>query len=312
MASLMLVGLVIVYLYFLLRIKEVICQDCGFIENLRKHAGGNLLIEIILWCCFIIPGLIYSIWSTSSRRYTCPSCSGHNLIPTNSPAGKMLVNKFTPQAAGQPTYEDANKKNKILKIIGIALFIIFGFWNFTNKRIEKRDIANSETKETEESEEKISSTKKSKSQKVAVIKKTNKTNRKNDLNSILALSKERYLELCSSLSSADCYSVAKAATSEDDKGKLALQLCLNGEMEKHNPCAWMFFFYDRIILDAVIKTACEERKNRQACVEHANTLAFSTTRKIENRKKGIEILTNLCSEGMKEACKSLAILKAVK
>lgn len=91
MGILVFLAILILSLYFLYRVKEVVCRDCGFVGKLSKTASGNILIEIILWCCFIIPGLIYTIWSSTSRRYRCPSCSGRTLIPTDSPVGKKLL-----------------------------------------------------------------------------------------------------------------------------------------------------------------------------------------------------------------------------
>lgn len=309
MVNIILVGLAISYLYFLLRIKEVICKDCGAIDNLRKQASGNLLIEIVLWCCLIIPGLIYSIWSASSRRYTCKSCAGHNLIPTNSPAGKMLVSKFAPQAADQPTHEDAINKNKILKIIGIALFLVFCVWNFTNKKTELREIATSEKHEVVEPVQNISEAPKSKSQ---IAKQTKKASKIKDLNSILEQSKELYMELCSSLSSDDCFSVAQKAISSDEKGKLALQLCLKGEMKTHNPCNWMSYFYDWSVVNEVTRIACEDQQNSQACLEYANNMTFFSEKNPENRKKGIDMLSKICKMGSRKACESLSLTKSIK
>lgn len=73
--------------------EEVICKDCGFHASLSKTSPGNLLIEIILWLCFLIPGLIYSAWRFSSRAYQCPACSSWSIIPVATPIGQELVRK---------------------------------------------------------------------------------------------------------------------------------------------------------------------------------------------------------------------------
>ena len=48
-------------------------------------------VELILWLCFLVPGLIYSVWRMSSYRATCPSCGSENLVPLDSPNGKKIL-----------------------------------------------------------------------------------------------------------------------------------------------------------------------------------------------------------------------------
>lgn len=61
------------------------CKTCGHTGKTESHTPGNLAIEIILWLCFIIPGLIYSIWRLSSKTAKCEKCGGKELVPTDSP-----------------------------------------------------------------------------------------------------------------------------------------------------------------------------------------------------------------------------------
>lgn len=70
--------------------KKVICKNCGFTGKLLKTRRGSTLVEVALWCCFLVPGFIYSLWRLSNRTYECPTCSGRNLIPTDSPIGGRL------------------------------------------------------------------------------------------------------------------------------------------------------------------------------------------------------------------------------
>jgi hypothetical protein len=73
---------------------KLICSNCGTIGKPKTITKGSILIEIALWLCFLIPGLIYSIWRHTTRTNGCRSCSGANLIPLNSPIGKKLVNEY--------------------------------------------------------------------------------------------------------------------------------------------------------------------------------------------------------------------------
>ena len=76
----------------------LICPHCGTRENAKTITKGSLGIEVILWLCFIIPGLIYSIWRHASRFDGCTSCGQAGLISVTSPAGSLLVEKYHPTA----------------------------------------------------------------------------------------------------------------------------------------------------------------------------------------------------------------------
>ena len=79
--------------------KKLVCTQCGYVGKPKGAIKGNGAIEIILWLFFIIPGLIYSIWRSSSRHKICPQCKSPSLIPIDSPRAKkvMLENGMTDQ-----------------------------------------------------------------------------------------------------------------------------------------------------------------------------------------------------------------------
>lgn len=76
---------------------KMICPACGSQGLPVSKTKGSLGIEIILWLCFIVPGLIYSIWRLTSRYDVCSSCQQAGMIPLNSPKGKQLVAQLTAQ-----------------------------------------------------------------------------------------------------------------------------------------------------------------------------------------------------------------------
>lgn len=71
--------------------KELICSQCGYVGNTKSYTPGSIVIEILMYCMFIIPGLIYSFWRISSRKKVCGSCGSQNLIPQDSPMGRKLL-----------------------------------------------------------------------------------------------------------------------------------------------------------------------------------------------------------------------------
>lgn len=74
-----------------------ICTSCGSMDGTKSHTKGNMAIELVLWCLFIVPGLIYSLWRVGSRSAVCASCGGSQLVKATSPVGADLMRRFHPQ-----------------------------------------------------------------------------------------------------------------------------------------------------------------------------------------------------------------------
>lgn len=76
--------------------KSEICPNCGYVGKAKKVTKGSILIEIFLWICFLVPGIIYSIWRLTSKHLACPKCGAQNLVPIDSPRGKKLQQELSP------------------------------------------------------------------------------------------------------------------------------------------------------------------------------------------------------------------------
>lgn len=73
---------------------KLYCTRCGDVNYPKKVTGGSFLIEVILWLCFLVPGIIYSIWRlTGGRTNVCRKCGGAELIPVDSPRAKAALGK---------------------------------------------------------------------------------------------------------------------------------------------------------------------------------------------------------------------------
>lgn len=109
-----------------------VCTQCGYAGASKTATKGSFLIEVVLWLCFLIPGIIYSLWRLSSRHSVCPKCGGA-LIPTDSPKGKILLEQsgVTPEqpVSWRDKQTQLNAKD-LLKWFGIALLALVGiaFW----------------------------------------------------------------------------------------------------------------------------------------------------------------------------------------
>lgn len=75
----------------------MICPNCGTRGEPKTITRGSIGIELVLWLCFLIPGLIYSIWRLTSKQLGCPSCGQQGMINISTPNGKLLVSKFADQ-----------------------------------------------------------------------------------------------------------------------------------------------------------------------------------------------------------------------
>lgn len=53
---------------------DIKCPNCGYEGKAKRIIRGSIGVEILLWCLFLIPGLIYSIWRSFSRYTGCPKC----------------------------------------------------------------------------------------------------------------------------------------------------------------------------------------------------------------------------------------------
>lgn len=70
---------------------KLLCNNCGTISEPIKVTKGSFFIELLLWVCFIIPGLVYSLWRLTTRYKACPACKESGMIPLNSPKAKQIL-----------------------------------------------------------------------------------------------------------------------------------------------------------------------------------------------------------------------------
>lgn len=71
--------------------KEMVCSQCGAVGTPVTHTPGSILIEIVLWCMFLLPGLLYSAWRMTARAKVCRECGSKQLVPPTSPVGRRLL-----------------------------------------------------------------------------------------------------------------------------------------------------------------------------------------------------------------------------
>ncbi len=68
---------------------EQICTECYHVG--KGKTPGSFLIELVLWCFMIVPGLIYTIWRNGKKGKMCPECRSISMISASTPRGKKLL-----------------------------------------------------------------------------------------------------------------------------------------------------------------------------------------------------------------------------
>lgn len=73
--------------------KEFLCLSCGNIGKPRLRNRGSSFIEIVLWLCFLIPGMLYTFWRMFRKERLCKTCNAPNPIPMDSPVAQRFINQ---------------------------------------------------------------------------------------------------------------------------------------------------------------------------------------------------------------------------
>lgn len=81
---------------------KLLCTTCGNLAEPKRLTRGSLLIEIVLWLCLIVPGLIYTIWRSTTKYNTCRSCGATTLVPSGSPVARTFMKEQGIEAPVQP------------------------------------------------------------------------------------------------------------------------------------------------------------------------------------------------------------------
>lgn len=110
----------------------LICTQCAYKGRPKIITKGSVIIELVLWLCFFVPGFCYSMWRRTNRPRVCPACGSPYMIPLDSPKAQELL-KLKPFKRKQIEHKrftippgDTIIKNlrPILSFIGTASIII--------------------------------------------------------------------------------------------------------------------------------------------------------------------------------------------
>jgi hypothetical protein len=107
--------------------EQKLCTVCGTVGDTKRNMKGSILTELFLWCFFLLPGLIYSIWRHSTVAQVCRNCGSPAVIPVTSPiaqqtlAGRGMI-ATTQVQAQTSTPRGAAPTSKVL--VGVVASIV--------------------------------------------------------------------------------------------------------------------------------------------------------------------------------------------
>jgi len=64
-----------------------ICRACWLVATPKIITKGSTFIEVVLWCLFLIPGILYSVWRYITKEKVCPGCFSLGVSPIDSLMG---------------------------------------------------------------------------------------------------------------------------------------------------------------------------------------------------------------------------------
>jgi transposase-like protein len=106
--------------------QKYICSQCGHVSGSQTAIKGSLGVEIILWLCFLVPGIIYSVWRSSSRHKVCPSCKSTNLVSIDSPVGKKMMKDYDISIDQETLAFSKIPRSMGEKLVRVFLYVILG------------------------------------------------------------------------------------------------------------------------------------------------------------------------------------------
>jgi len=105
---------------------RLVCTVCGHVGETKSITKGSFGVELLLWLCFIIPGLIYSFWRLSSRTEGCAKCGSADVIPVDTPVGRRIVSETAEPGAVQVVAEVRRPPSKAAHSAGASLGRLWG------------------------------------------------------------------------------------------------------------------------------------------------------------------------------------------
>jgi hypothetical protein len=100
--------------------EDVVCPSCGHVGDTTTVTKGHFALEVVLWLCFLVPGIIYSVWRLTTRYEACPVCGNPHLLPRSAPMAQKFLRENLPEKL-TPTAEPARPSSAAAVKVGRSL-----------------------------------------------------------------------------------------------------------------------------------------------------------------------------------------------
>lgn len=77
-----------------------VCTTCGTQGLPKTRVKGSFAIELLLWICCLLPGMIYTAWRLTTKEKVCRVCQANTLVPIDSPVGRRILSDRQSAVAG--------------------------------------------------------------------------------------------------------------------------------------------------------------------------------------------------------------------
>ncbi len=73
-----------------------VCRSCSTYSSIpNTEMPGSLVLEVILWFFYILPGVFYTMWRRSDKNAVkvCGMCQSNDFVPVSSPEGRSMFQR---------------------------------------------------------------------------------------------------------------------------------------------------------------------------------------------------------------------------
>ena len=83
--------------------KKYVCMECGCQRDPINAKRGLLVVEIFMWCLYIFPGVIYSVWRRARKQQVCSNCRNPSVALTSSTRAMKMMRLVKTFSGSLPT-----------------------------------------------------------------------------------------------------------------------------------------------------------------------------------------------------------------
>lgn len=68
-----------------------VCTSCGYHGVADWQSRGSVWLGLVLLLFYVIPGVLYFWWRSTTTRPVCPACGQATVIPDDTPIARRML-----------------------------------------------------------------------------------------------------------------------------------------------------------------------------------------------------------------------------